>query len=242
MRSHCGNKTDLPNLSGKRVLDLILAIVLVPILSLPMLVIAIAVLICDGRPILYRSERMRTPDKSFYMWKFRTMRLSKETCGVSGGATLDRVIDIGHFLRASRLDELPQLWNILRGDMSFVGPRPPLQYHVEKCPEFYIDVLKLMPGVTGLASVVFYEREERILRKCRSVSEAEQAYCNRCIPSKARLDLIYQKNRTLWLDLWIIWKTCGVVFERCQKRMLNQTKPNLPIVTSTQQRLKALES
>lgn len=199
---------------GKRFFDIFLALVLLVPLGAAMIVIAALLLITQGRPILYGSERMRDPVRSFTLWKFRTMRPAATDSGVSGGDKAGRVTPAGAALRASRLDELPQLFNILKGDMSFVGPRPPLRQYVEAFPDLYAAVLKSRPGVTGLASLVYHRHEERLLARCLSAEETDRVYSRRCIPVKARLDLIYQRRRTLCLDLWILARTLRRVAER----------------------------
>ena len=199
---------------GKRLFDIVLALVLLIPLGALMIVIAALLLIAQGRPILYGSERMRDPARAFTLWKFRSMRPAAADRGVSGGDKAGRVTPMGAFLRASRLDELPQLFNILKGDMSFVGPRPPLRQYVEAFPDLYAAVLKSRPGVTGLASLIYHRHEERLLAGCASTEETDRVYSRRCIPAKARLDLIYQRRRTLCLDLWILARTVRRVAER----------------------------
>ena len=199
---------------GKRLFDIVLALVLLIPLGALMIVIAALLLIAQGRPILYGSERMRDPARAFTLWKFRSMRPAAADRGVSGGDKAGRVTPMGAFLRASRLDELPQLFNILKGDMSFVGPRPPLRQYVEAFPDLYAAVLKSRPGVTGLASLIYHRHEERLLAGCASTEETDRVYSRRCIPAKARLDLIYQRRRTLCLDLWILARTLRRVAER----------------------------
>ena len=124
---------------------------------------------------------------------------------------MDRITATGHVLRRYRLDELPQLWNILRGDISFVGPRPPLRHYVEKFPELYAEVLTSRPGITGMATLAFHRREEQLLAPCRTADETEEVYCRRCVPRKARLDLIYAQRRTLCSDVKLMFAT---VFRR----------------------------
>lgn len=200
--------------AGKRAFDLGLALVLLLPLGLVMLVVAAVVLVADGRPVLYGAERMRAPGRPFQLWKFRTMRPQAGDGGVSGGAKAARITRTGAILRRRRLDELPQLFNILRGDMSFVGPRPPLRGYVERFPDLYARVLRSRPGVTGLASLMLYRREERLLARCATPEETDRVYCRRCIPLKARIDLIYQRRRTAWLDLLILWRTLLALFAR----------------------------
>jgi lipopolysaccharide/colanic/teichoic acid biosynthesis glycosyltransferase len=121
---------------------------------------------------------------------------------------------MGHVLRRTRLDELPQLWNILRGDISFVGPRPPLRQYVERFPHLYARVLQSRPGITGLATLVYHAREERLLAACTTAVETDAVYVAFCIPRKARLDLIYQRKQTIQLDISLLMKTVSRLFKR----------------------------
>lgn len=198
----------------KRLFDLALALLLLVPVGVLMAGVALALLVAQGRPILYGAERMRAPGRPFTLWKFRTMRPATGDSGVSGGDKMARITGPGRFLRRTRLDELPQLFNILKGDMSFVGPRPPLRRYVEACPETYAAVLRSRPGVTGLATLVFHRHEERLLAQCATPEETNRVYLRRCIPRKARLDLIYQRRQSLCLDLWILLRTLRGVVRR----------------------------
>lgn len=199
---------------SKRLMDILLALFCIILLSPLLIFVAICVFLTDGRPVLYRSERMKTPSEGFLLWKFRTMTVAKEDRGVSGGDKAARITPLGARLRRCRADELPQLWNILRGDISFVGPRPPLRRYVELRPDLYGQVLQSRPGVTGLATLVFHSTEERLLAPCKTAEETEEIYLRRCVPVKARLDLIYQRNRSLCYDLALLWQTFTGVFSR----------------------------
>ncbi|MCB1366843.1 MAG: sugar transferase [Rhodobacteraceae bacterium] len=194
---------------GKRLFDislaLMLAVIVLPVLGL--LLVAMAIL--QGRPFFYAAERMKTPGQGFTLYKLRSLRPdpSDPESGVTGGDKASRVTPFGRFLRRSRLDELPQLWNVLRGDMSFVGPRPPMRRYVEDYPEIYRPVLRSRPGITGLATIAYHRHEERLLATCTSPEETDAVYRHRCIPQKARLDLIYQRRRSICMDLWLIGRT-----------------------------------
>lgn len=196
---------------SKRILDLFGAFVLLVLLGPIILITALVILVLDGRPVFYISERMKSPTQGFMLVKFRTMKPVAEDSGVSGGDKSDRITRTGPFLRRTRLDELPQLWNVIRGDISFIGPRPPLRQYVERFPELYGQVLKSRPGVSGLASIYFHAHEEHLLARSRSRAETDAIYCRACIPRKARLDLIYQARRNLCMDVELMAKT---VFKR----------------------------
>ncbi len=195
----------------KRFLDVLAVLVLaIPLLPLGLLT-ALAILILDGRPVIYWAERMKTPTQSFKLAKFRSMTVRPAEAGVSGGDKASRITRTGRFIRRSRLDELPQLWNVLKGDISFVGPRPPLREYVERFPELYAQVLKSRPGITGLATIVYHRHEELLLARCKTAAETDAVYARACVPRKARLDLIYQRRRNLRFDFYLMLKT---VFKR----------------------------
>ena len=192
---------------AKRIFDLIFALVLVGILAVPFGLLTLFLLWREGRPVFYVAERMRAPGQPFWLWKLRTMSVVPAEAGVSGGNKASRISAMGQFLRRSRLDEVPQLWNVLRGDMSFVGPRPPLRLYVERYPELYAQVLQSRPGITGLATLTFHRHEEMLLAACTTAAETDAVYARRCVPRKARIDLIYQRRRSMVMDLGLMVHT-----------------------------------
>ena len=196
--------------NGKRLFDIALALVLL-VPGLPAIAVVSALILTrDGWPAFYGSERMRAPGRPFTLWKFRTMMVDEgPELGVSGGDKAHRITPLGRALRRTRLDELPQLFNVLRGDMSFVGPRPPTRHYVERFPDLYAEVLHCRPGITGLASVFFHAHEEWLLRGTRTAAETDAIYVRRCVPRKAALDLIYRDRQSFALDLWLIYLTAG---------------------------------
>ena len=195
----------------KRLLDLVLASFLI-LLVAPVLPFLLAALwASEGRPLFYLSERMASPERSFRLVKLRTMSVSDSDSGVSGGDKEARITPVGRWLRRTRVDEIPQLWNVVRGDMSFVGPRPPLREYVERFPDLYRQVLRSRPGITGLATLVYHGHEERLISRCRTAEETDAVYSRACIPRKARLDLIYQRNRSFCMDLVLLASTLGRV-------------------------------
>lgn len=192
---------------AKRAFDLWTAAMITPFVVPMVLVIALVILIRDGRPVFYGGERMKTPTQGFTLWKFRTMRVDPGDRGVSGGDKANRITPTGRWLRRRRLDELPQLWNLWRGDVSVVGPRPPLRLYVERFPGIYGEVLKSRPGLTGLASIYYARHEARMLGRTGSAEETDAVYARNCVPRKARIDLMYQRHWSFCFDLNVVRKT-----------------------------------
>ena len=200
---------------SKRTLDLVVSLLLAVVLA-PVLLVLLAVLwLTEGRPLFYVSERMTTPDRGFGLIKLRTMPVGADRVGgVTGGDKQARMSRMHRLLRRSRADEIPQLWNVIRGDMSLVGPRPPLRVYVRDYPQIYGAVLRNRPGITGLASLVFHAHEERLLAACRTPAQTDAVYRRRCIPAKARLDLIYARHASVCWDLALIARTAAKPFRR----------------------------
>jgi sugar transferase (PEP-CTERM system associated) len=186
----------------KRTIDLALSLMLA-IVTLPlMLLTALLVLLEDGRPILYCQERVGENGRTFVLSKFRSMRKDAEKGGKPIWATDgdDRITRVGRLIRKTRLDELPQLWNVVRGDMSFVGPRPERPFFVEQLSQqipFYQQRHAVKPGLTGWAQV-----------KYRYGSSLEDAM------EKLRYDLYYIKHLSVFFDLTIVFDTVKVVLFR----------------------------
>ncbi|QDC08071.1 sugar transferase [Oceanicola sp. D3] len=197
--------------AGKRAFDITLALaLLVPGLPL-MALLWCLVALKDGLPAFYTSERMRAPGRPFRLYKIRTMSIARggPERGVSGGDKAGRITPLGRTLRRFRFDELPQLFNVLKGDMSFVGPRPPMRQYVEQFPELYGEVLKSRPGITGLATIMHHSHEEKLLKNSRSAEETEEIYVKRCVPRKAAIDLLYSRRQSFCFDLYILYLTMG---------------------------------
>ena len=198
--------------TGKRLMDLCVLAVLGPIL-LPVLgVLTLVLWWREGRPVFHGSERMRSPQHGFILWKLRSMTVAERESGVSGGDKAARITPTGRVLRRTGMDELPQMLNILRGDISFVGPRPPLRIYVERFPRLYAQVLRSRPGVTGLASLVYARHEAWLLARCSTPEETDAVYARACVPRKAHIDLIYQRHRSIGFDFWLICVTTARVF------------------------------
>ena len=198
----------------KRLFDLFFATLLIAVLGPILLLLLLWLLWKEGRPLFYVAERMKGVDQPFMLWKLRTMTVVDTDTGVSGGDKSARITRTGDWLRSRRLDEFPQLWNILKGDISFVGPRPPLRQYVEANPELYAEVLKSRPGVTGLASITYHKHEAALLARCETSEETDAVYSRLCVPAKARLDLIYQRHQNMCFDFDIVFQTIGNIFRR----------------------------
>lgn len=198
----------------KRLFDLFFVTLLVVILGPILIFLLLWLLLKEGRPVFYVSQRMKGVDQPFMLWKLRTMTVTDSDSGVSGGDKVARITKTGKWLRGKRLDEFPQLWNILKGDISFVGPRPPLRQYVEAHPEIYAQVLKSRPGVTGLASIAYHKHETALLARCKTPAETHDVYSRICVPAKARLDLIYQRHQNICYDFDLVFQTIGNLFRR----------------------------
>ncbi|MEL7803286.1 sugar transferase [Sulfitobacter pontiacus] len=192
---------------SKKAFDVLMAMVILLAIAPIMIITAIIIAVFDGRPILYVSERMKSTTDGFPLLKFRTMKPDLNDSGVSGGDKSDRITKTGPFLRRTRLDETPQLFNILAGHISFIGPRPPLRQYVERFPRIYEEVLKNKPGVSGIASIYFHAHEEALLSRSRSREETDRIYCDLCIPRKAQLDKLYSENQSICFDVVLMFKT-----------------------------------
>jgi len=204
----------------KRLLDVVLATTLL-ILFLPVLVAVMVAVKADSRgPVFFRCRRVGRHGEHFEMLKFRKMR--RDASGAALTVKDDRRFTrVGSFLAKSKLDELPQLWNVLRGEMSLVGPRPEDPAFVEVCSEEYATILLARPGITGLCQLAF-AREGEIL----DPQKRHQDYLERLLPQKAALDRLYAEHRSLQLDLRILAWTAIAVLLR-QNVAVNRTTGQL---------------
>jgi lipopolysaccharide/colanic/teichoic acid biosynthesis glycosyltransferase len=190
---------------GKRIFDWTIALLGLIILAVPMALIAILIGITSGSPILFTQERVGKGGQIFYVKKFRTMSVRSVEDSSITVAGDSRVTAIGSYLRRWKLDELPQLWNVLVGEMSLVGPRPDVPGYADKLQGDDRKLLLLRPGITGPATLA-YRNEEEILAK---VSDPVQ-YNNEIIyPDKVRINLEYMEKCSLMQDLKYILETMG---------------------------------
>ena len=189
----------------KRIFDFLVSLFGLIIFSPLFLIIAILIKLDSEGPVFYRGERIGKDGKPFRIFKFRTMVKDAEKMGgPSTSADDPRLTKIGKFLRKYKLDELPQLINVLKGEMSLVGPRPEVKMYVDMLkPEEKEKILSVKPGMTDLASLWDFHEEEVL----KGSEDPEKTYMEKIRPKKIQLQLEYVKNRSFLLDLKIIFKT-----------------------------------
>jgi len=193
----------------KRVFDIVFALTFLVLLSPLLLVFSLLVALTSPGGAFFRQVRVGKEGRAFRLLKFRTMRQGSEARGqLTIGGRDPRVTGVGYFLRKTKLDELPQLWNVLCGDMSVVGPRPEVPRYVDLYTPEQRAVLSVRPGITGMASIDYIDENEILAR----ASDPESAYVRDVMPSKLALDLRYVRERSFALDLRIISATIGRVF------------------------------
>jgi lipopolysaccharide/colanic/teichoic acid biosynthesis glycosyltransferase len=192
--------------AGKRACDLVLSALGLVLLSPLLLGCAAAVRASSPGPILFRHRRVGLGGRDFDVLKFRSMAAggAGRAITVSGDP---RVTRVGAILRRFKLDELPQLWNVVTGDMSIVGPRPEVRRYVERFPEQYRAILVVRPGLTDFASVT-YRDEERILA---TFPDPEEAYCTVVLPQKLHLAERYVRSMSLATDVRLILATLQAI-------------------------------
>jgi lipopolysaccharide/colanic/teichoic acid biosynthesis glycosyltransferase len=193
----------------KRLFDIILAIISLLILFPALVIIAIWIMLDSRGGIFYLQNRVGKDNKDFNIFKFRSMHPGADAKGLlTVGGRDPRVSNAGYYLRKLKLDELPQLLNILSGDMSFVGPRPEVRKYVELYNEQQMKVLEARPGLTDYASLQYFDENE-ILEKS---PDPEKDYIEMIMPAKLELNLQYIRERSFLLDIRIIFQTIGKVF------------------------------
>ena len=196
---------------AKRFFDMVAAAVGLLFLSPFLFFIALRIRREDSGPVFYRGERVGLHGKPFRIYKFRTMVVDAEKLGASSTSDDDaRITRIGRFLRKYKLDELPQLINVLVGDMSLVGPRPQVKWAVDRYSEEEKVILNFRPGITDYASLLF-SNESEILKGSKN---PDQDYLEKIHPIKTNLAIKYVQNHSLMVDIKIILKTIAVVVKR----------------------------
>jgi lipopolysaccharide/colanic/teichoic acid biosynthesis glycosyltransferase len=192
----------------KRIFDIVCSLFGLAVLGLPLLIVAALIKLHDGGPVFYRGVRTGRRGKPFRIFKFRTMVVNADRIGGSSTADGDpRVTGIGRFLRKYKLDELPQLINVVLGHMSFVGPRPEVPEYVALFTEEEKVILTVRPGITDWASI--WNHDEGAL--LAGAADPERAYLDKIRPEKIRLQLKYVREHSLWVDLEILVLTLSTL-------------------------------
>lgn len=177
------------------------------LLSPLLLLTAIGIVLDDGRPVFFRHQRVGRGGRLFRLLKFRSMRSCVPGCSITASGD-PRLTRFGRLLRKYKIDELPQLWNVARGEMSLVGPRPEIPRFVNVNDPVWRAVLQVNPGITDLASLM-YRNEEEILGRS---SHPEDHYARVILPAKLALNLQYMQARSFWRDMKLIMLTIRYSF------------------------------
>lgn len=188
----------------KRGFDLLVALTGLVVLGPVLLITALALLLREGSPVLFRQERIGRGGRGFMLVKFRTMenRPGEDRNGFDPGARAP-VTTCGRVLRRTKLDELPQLWNVIRGEMSLVGPRPEVRRWTEVYPERWAVVHSVRPGITDPASIAFRNEEELLA----AAADPERTYRLEVLPRKLAMGEAYVRHHSFCGDVRIIWQT-----------------------------------
>lgn len=182
----------------KRIMDFMIVLMTLPFILIIIIVVSPFIILDDGMPIFYNAYRIGQYGKLFKMYKFRSMKKNAPDIRLADGSTYNgeddpRVTKIGKILRKTSIDEIPQLLNVLKGEMSLIGPRPDPPDWLEKYPENIKPFLNVKPGITGYSQAYF-----------RNSADGQE---------KMENDLYYAKNCSFWLDIKILFKTIGVVLK-----------------------------
>lgn len=192
----------------KRLFDIFLSIIGLVLLLPVFLIVACLIKVTSKGPILFCQKRVGRFGKDFVLYKFRSMKICETTLqGQFQPGDQSRITKIGWFLRKTKIDELPQLYNVLIGDMSFVGPRPEVREWVNAFPEHWEIIHQVRPGITDNASIL-YRNEEKILAVSKN---PEIMYRNEILPQKLQLYKEYIKSQSVLNDLHLIFKTLYII-------------------------------
>lgn len=197
-------------LIAKRSFDIISALIVVICFSWLFFILSLIIILTSKGGAFYRQIRVGKDGKEFGLLKFRSMRVNADKSGQITIGNDNRVTSIGKFIRKYKLDELPQLFNILLGHMSVVGPRPEVPKYVKLYSIEQLKVLSVKPGLTDYASLEYLD-EQKILGEAE---DPDKAYIEEVMPAKLKLNLKYIEDRNFWVDLRLIFQTIFGIFRR----------------------------
>jgi lipopolysaccharide/colanic/teichoic acid biosynthesis glycosyltransferase len=191
----------------RRAIDILAAAWALAILSPLFILLALAIKLDSRGPVFFRGARAGLGGRQFLMWKFRTMRVGAASAGSITGRNDSRITRLGRLLRKTKLDELPQFLNVLRGDMTLVGPRPESPDIVAVYDRRQQKVLDVKPGVTGWVQLTVNEESDSFPVGV----DPQSHYIEHVMGQKIKLDLDYEEQRSAWSDTWIVIRTAGRV-------------------------------
>lgn len=194
---------------AKRTFDIIFSLTGLIVFSPLLLATALVILVSLGRPMLYSPKRAGRSDTMFTVRKFRSMRIADGPTSHHSGDDDPRTTSVGRFIRKFKLDELPQLWNVLKGDMSFVGPRPETLDYTKLYTDEQMAILDLRPGITDFASIEFSD-----LGTLLKGDNPDKLYFEKVWDRKMELRMKYVRDRSFWVDLKLIFLTLAAIFSR----------------------------
>lgn len=188
----------------KRAMDITVSVLLLIFLILPIIIISLCVKFTSKGPIFYKQVRVTTYNRKFNIYKFRTMVVNADKIGTLVTSARDpRITGVGHFLRKYRLDEIPQIFNVLKGDMSIVGTRPEVPKYVNSYTQAMYATLLMPAGITSLASIKF-KNEDRMLEQSTNIDDD---YVSIILPKKMHYNLLYLKSFDFKTDIYLMLKT-----------------------------------
>ena len=194
---------------AKRTFDIVLSTIGLVIFSPLLVATFLLILITLGWPVLYSPQRTGRSNTLFTMRKFRSMKIANGPTSHHSGDDDPRVTSVGRFIRKLKIDELPQLWNIIKGEMSFVGPRPESPAYTKLYTKEQRTILDLRPGITDFASIEFAD-----LGSLLRGDDPDKLYFEKVWDRKMELRLKYVRERSFWLDIKLIFDTFTLIFKR----------------------------
>mgnify|MGYP000666363737 FL=1 len=194
-------------LFSKRIFDIVSSLIALVIFSPLIIIISLWIALDSRGGVFYRQIRVGKNQKEFGLYKFRSMRPNSDKAGQITVGNDSRVTKVGKFIRKFKIDEVPQLINILKGDMSVVGPRPEVPKYVNMYSEEQLKVLSVLPGLTDYASIEYLD-EQKILG---ASEDPDKAYIEEVMPAKLKLNLKYIADRGFWLDIKLVFRTVGKI-------------------------------
>ena len=194
---------------GKRIFDLVFSIAGLILFAPVLLIVGLVVFATMGRPVLYSPERSGRANRLFRVHKFRSMRIASAPTSHHSGDDDPRITKVGRWIRKLKLDELPQLWNVAKGEMSFVGPRPEAPDYVKLYTAEQMSILELRPGITDFASIEFAD-----LGSLLKGDDPDKQYFDKVWDRKMELRLQYVREQSWWVDFRLIIRTISTIFKR----------------------------